>query len=80
MGWKTRDLNTITHTVKRRMTCLGCKTRFNRQMTFTGTAQPGQPRTEVRDALITQAREWDPSPLCTPCVDERLNGEPLVAW
>lgn len=67
MGWQRRPLNVITHTVRRRLTCGACGTRFSRQMTFQGTAAPGQDRSEVRHALLAEAHEWEPPLVCTEC-------------
>lgn len=68
----------VSHTAKRRVTCVVCGKKFNRQRTFTNTINPfnknaeGLPKTyhEVREAVFALARQWQPKPYCWDHYDD----------
>ena len=66
---------TLANLQRRRLSCVTCGQKFNRQHTFTMTINPwncnadGTVRTsrEVTDALSDQAKAWQPAPICGKC-------------
>jgi len=68
----TYRFNEVSHMTRRRVTCVVCGKKFNRQRTFTNTINPfnknaaGVPKTysEVYADVSLMAARWEPEPDC----------------